>query len=443
PTATSQAPPPPVTSQTVGLLETPKSEAEKALEFLQSREFKQSWHLGYINAHKAYARGATGEGEVVAVIDESLHLENDEFDGNNKIVAASLAWTHPGPGYYTTRGRHQRFSDHGTAVASIAVGARGGTSVSNQVQGVAYKAKLAFFDHTKLGGRFVITDGGHRVFPEKFLNDHGAAIVNISYGLSGDIDKYWEKNSSPATNKKKNRREREQQRRDEKLQDLRIMASQLAQTDTDDADKIIYVWAAGNSHSKNSVSPWAGMGVYFPELRGHVLAVTGVDKAGKYSSGGYNKCGSAKDFCLAAPGVDVWAAVMEKKDPKLIHPHHDVFASEEVKTGVRPFGGTSAAAPQVSGALAVMRQYFSVDHADGTRTYQLGNTELVARLLKTANKTGKFADSDRYGQGLLDLDAATAPVGALATSLSTDPNAQPFNPAAFSLSGNAFGGAMR
>ena len=42
---------------------------------------------------------------------------------------------------------------------------------------------------------------------------------------------------------------------------------------------------------------------------------------------------------------------------------------------------------------------------------QLGNTELVQRLYATANKTGPYADRDIYGQGMMDLGAATRPWG--------------------------------
>jgi len=42
---------------------------------------------------------------------------------------------------------------------------------------------------------------------------------------------------------------------------------------------------------------------------------------------------------------------------------------------------------------------------------QLGNDEIVARLLATADRTGAYADAEIYGQGFLDLDAATRPVG--------------------------------
>ena len=56
----------------------------------------------------------------------------------------------------------------------------------------------------------------------------------------------------------------------------------------------------------------------------------------------------------------------------------------------------------VTGGLAVMKHHFR---------NQLSNTALVARMMATANKTGIYANRAIYGQGLLDLGAATAPVG--------------------------------
>ena len=59
-------------------------------------------------------------------------------------------------------------------------------------------------------------------------------------------------------------------------------------------------------------------------------------------------------------------------------------------------------APHVSGGIALLADYF-----DG----QLGNTEILQRLFTTANKSGIYSISEIYGQGLMDLDAATKPVG--------------------------------
>ncbi len=88
----------------------------------------------------------------------------------------------------------------------------------------------------------------------------------------------------------------------------------------------------------------------------------------------------------------------------------------------------------MSGSLAVLRQYFNG---------QIGNTELVERLLTTANKTGIYADSDTYGQGLVDLDAATAPVGALGTNLPDTANRHLFSESRLALSGGALGNSLQ
>lgn len=69
--------------------------------------------------------------------------------------------------------------------------------------------------------------------------------------------------------------------------------------------------------------------------------------------------------------------------------------------------GTSVAAPQVSGALAALKSMFP----------NLGFQEVRDRILFTANRTGIYADSSIYGQGLLDLDAASRPVGGTLFSL--------------------------
>ena len=71
--------------------------------------------------------------------------------------------------------------------------------------------------------------------------------------------------------------------------------------------------------------------------------------------------------------------------------------------------GTSFAAPMVSGALALMMEHFR-----GTR----GNTEILKRMLDTADRSGRYADPEIYGAGHLDLEAALSPVGSLSAGQS-------------------------
>ena len=63
--------------------------------------------------------------------------------------------------------------------------------------------------------------------------------------------------------------------------------------------------------------------------------------------------------------------------------------------------GTSMAAPLVSAALALLRQNWP--HLDGN--------QLAAILLETADKTIPGYEEHVHGQGLLDMDRATQPVG--------------------------------
>ena len=72
--------------------------------------------------------------------------------------------------------------------------------------------------------------------------------------------------------------------------------------------------------------------------------------------------------------------------------------------GTAAGNGTSFAAPMVAGGLAIMKQLFRDP---------LSNTMLVERLLATADDTGRFANRSVYGRGMMDLEAATSPVGVL------------------------------
>ena len=97
--------------------------------------------------------------------------------------------------------------------------------------------------------------------------------------------------------------------------------------------------------------------------------------------------------------------------------------------------GTSFAAPFVSGGLAVI-----ADHFEG----QLGSQEIVTRLFSTANKKGVYADKAIYGQGLMDLNAATEPVGQVSAMMSLSLSG-PMTPAIFSniqLTSPSFGDAI-
>ena len=177
----------------------------------------------------------------------------------------------------------------------------------------------------------------------------------------------------------------------------------ILQVDRPDAEKTILVYAAGNEGE-----PWSGLGAdlpyYIPELRGHSLAVAATNPDTQAIADYSNRCGPLPSnwdaarhgphYCLAAPGT-----------VRGLLPNPNSPGSGDVD-GIQ---GTSFAAPIVSGALALLMEHFR-----GTR----GNTEVVKRMLATADRSGRYADLETYGAGHLDLEAALSPVGMLNTGQS-------------------------
>ncbi len=175
--------------------------------------------------------------------------------------------------------------------------------------------------------------------------------------------------------------------------------SALWQSDVPASQKTILVYAAGNDGDR---APGLGalLPFFIPELRGHSLAVAATDpKTGaiaEYSNRcgplprGWNAARHGRHYCLAAPGT-----------VRGLVPNASTPGSGAVKDGLQ---GTSYAAPLVSGALALLKEHFR-----GTR----GNTEIVKRMVDTADRFGRYADLETYGAGHLDLEAALSPVGTL------------------------------
>ena len=394
------------------------------------------YHLGMINADAAYARGATGAGETVVVVDSGIRDTHVELAGKVRIITGIGTSCSPtevsrdecaGPG-------------HGTAVAALVAGARDSGANSLNMHGVAFDANIKFIPIRLLGDAPV--DPLHEL---NFYNSWPAnrslfdrsgnyrqyiaqgEILNYSFGVPWALSEWRRLGSNcdstggetgPYACFKYY---------------YRANANALAQVGTDAADRSIVVVAAGNRNGDrydiatwddrrgpviDATSPTAdfALAVAFDDLDlSHVISVVALDRNGRIASYS-NRCGLAKSFCLAAPGTSI------------------ISASGSSNNRYIAGSGTSFAAPLVSGSLAVLRQFFRG---------QIGNTELVNRLLATANRNGIYADSNTYGHGLVDLDTATAPVGMMMTGLSGDPNRRPLADIGIDLAGDAFGTALQ
>lgn len=404
-------------------------------------------HLELIGASAAYARGATGRGERVVVIDSGIDQSHREFPGDKVAVVTgigdSCSPTDAADGECAN-------AEHGTAVAAVAAGARGTSSAGVDMHGVAFDAKITFIptrlrgDSTKLPPLLHLNG---RTWGPSDRDDFDKAsanyrryiaqgkILNLSFGRPWATSE-WEtlgNNCGIAGSGA--------------LACYRYyyqpVASALAQSGTRAADRSIIVQSAANYNGerydrvKNGDGAGAGIDAtspiadallphVFSELEmGHYVVVVAVGADGEIADYS-NRCGVAENFCIAAPGGD----------------GGDALSGGGVDAGILSataggqydaWQGTSFAAPVVSGALAVMRSYFR--NPDGSRS--VGNTELVNRLLATANRNGRYADGDIYGRGLLDLDAATRPMGPMMTA-----SGAPLAGTALEITRGAFSDAM-
>ena len=343
------------------------------VEYEDTQEYQQQYGLDLINASSAYARGATGRGAIIGIMDSGVDNSHQELNGFNKIVSGSYL-------VYQDRSPTTDEKRHGSHVSGIALGERDGSGI----HGVAFDAQL-FFISIELGTAgdtyepatidstvdFTGIDNSWSQLEAEFVTNN-VTVVNGSFGYQGNINDYTEQNIREAFPK---------------------TIDVLAQPQKANQDKTIFVWAAGNGGGYadqgvdySSPEVFGGLAYLLPELRGNTAAVVSVDEDGSISSFS-NRCGVAKDYCLAAPGRSILSIYAEDS------PTYDSYGRAS---------GTSMAAPHVSGGIALLADYF-----EG----QLGNTEILQRLFATANKSGIYAESDIYGQGLMDLNAATQPLG--------------------------------
>ncbi|MFC4727236.1 autotransporter domain-containing protein [Coralloluteibacterium thermophilus] len=139
----------------------------------------------------------------------------------------------------------------------------------------------------------------------------------------------------------------------------------------------LLVWAAGNS-GEDQPSQTASLATIFPELERGWLAVVALDTDDPTALARYsNACGVAMNYCLAAPGSVV---VGGNDDPGNYYV-------------VR---GTSLAAPQVTGAAALVWDAFP----------WFSNDLVRQTLLGTATDLGAPGVDPVFGHGLLDVGRA-------------------------------------
>ena len=338
--------------------------------------------LTQIGAYGAYSRGFTGAGVRIGFVDTGADLKHPDL--KNVILSkgySGLTITDVNRG-------------HGTAMISMAAGAKNGVGV----QGVAYDASIMAY----AGGSYGLLFFSDIAKGIVWNADNRADVINLSLGTRETKTQF----ASYYTNIGNDTYVRKTGVKDP-YADTQLMPSLQYAVSRGS----IVVMAAGNDGNPVPTSP-ANMAKMVDAngnllLGGRAVIVGAVDKnnviasfsnrAGdicqNFAGGVCKDTVKIQDYFLVAPGGSlVWGANANYTS-----------STNATKTMIAQDIGTSASAAFVSGGVAVIKQAWPT----------LKPEQIVQVLLKTATDLGAPGVDAVYGNGLMNLDAATKPIGAL------------------------------
>jgi len=370
-------------------------------------------NLDKIGAPAAWSRGYTGEGSIIAIFDTGIDTDHSEF--KDSIIEAKCFTNVCERGLGTVEDGN-RFG-HGTHVAGIAAANLDGVGTT----GVAYDAELLIGKLAYDGGFFQFNK-----IPEamEWAVNNGADVVNIS---AGTTTSWTYRNSLTEISEGV-------YYADMTFGDYNTLGyNQIYSTNGHGTAMIesmkghetVMVLAAGND--RLAVASQESHIALDSEIGDRVLVVGMFDERknglSKWSNAAGTICrelnddGTCKsdalisDRYIMAPGVYIAAPTNNGEYTTLT--------------------GTSMAAPHVAGAVAIVHQMWP--HMTGANLTKL--------LLNTADtEVITNYDPNKHGQGMLDLDEATLPQGAigLVTTGRIDDNRININDSGvIAMSGNA------
>ena len=368
----------------------------------------------------AYGMGLSGEGKTVAVQDSEWFSSNpDEFA--NTTITSSGPLVAGGPNSTDYHGVHvagtiaANFNNNSATFVTdnssldYTGGSYGGLTplLNYGIMGVAYDADLLLTDYSRTNGGSAIS-GIALNFDA--ASSSSAIAINNSWALgtcqSGNcvytIDRFTDYQAANGTS-------------DITTLEIRDNITSL-NSDANDWQTLIdamatyqstgvIVFASGNDETNDEPNVMAGLPVLVTELADAWLAVGNLDISGSTVTSAAitrhsNECGSAAQFCIYADGTDITSTV-------------GGFGGTVEDAGYQIYSGSSMAAPQVSGAIALLSQAFP-NHTPA---------QLVDRILASANNdfftatgTTSFVNgvshgyNAEFGHGIVNLEAALQPI---------------------------------
>lgn len=345
PTPTPTPTPAPTPAPTPTPTPTPTSSYDTA-------EYRATVGAVSANSLAAYSKGATGLGIKVGIVDSGIDLQSAEFGTRIDPASADVA----GDTSIDDEG------GHGTAVAFTIGGRRNDAGT----HGISFDATLIVARADTPGSCATTKDNGDSgcSFNDSAIArgidlavTNGARVINISLGGSAA--------GAPVIN-----------------------AINRAT-----AAGVIVVIAAGNDGTADP-DPFAQV-ANNAVSRGLVIIA-----------------GSVGPNDSRTPGADVISSFSDKAGNSIVH--YLAAVGEKVRApdnNNTPYlwSGTSFAAPQIAGAVALLAQAFP----------NLTGAQIVSILFQSARDAGDVGPDAVYGQGVLDLTKAFAPIGA--TSIAGTP----------------------
>ena len=434
----------------------------------ESDEYKKDWGLTSMNASTAYALGFDGSGVKIGVMDSGVLLSHPEFGGGRiNIVKSSGVYDKDGMRYPDTKYGNSPFKagssseydetnkgefkkgekfdidgswqagvndSHGTHVSGTMAASRDG----NGMHGVAYKSNLY---SANTGGNDGMTYGpnqDYNFFLKGYnaLADAGVRVINNSWGSNRKVNSAY----SGATGYKPSSGLRHINEYNTNIRDT------ISVTETNNAKdhmylkdlnaakkayyqfvtkgeksfidaayevavkrQVIQVFTAGNRSLMAESFTRAALPYFRPDAEKYWVNVTGQNGTWGYPNGSnangevsdaqrFNLAGNSKWWTIAAPAADIYSSTVNLKTKKAS------YAS---------WGGTSMAAPHVSGALGVIFQRYPYMNAAQVRDTMLTTarqTTLRAghegQPLERWGSDGLGVPSKVWGWGILDLGKA-------------------------------------
>lgn len=302
-----------------------------------------------LNIKSAYDQNLSGAGVKVGVVDGSIKdhpaMPKSVVDHGNFVANSTSN------------------SDHGTKVALVL----SGTDVNGNSYGIAKEVE---FHKANIGTYGKKMDGGAALRAWNDLRKDGVAIINNSWGDVGNtaISKY-QTEADAYLNAKSSA---------EKGGTYIVQIKHLVD------NNVLLVFGTGNDGalhpSTESLLPLAE-----PQLQKGLIAVTGIDSDLNINKNA-NRCGDAKNWCMAANWRMYVSGITATNDEEL----H--------RFGGTVTAGTSIAAPQVTGAAALVKQKYP----------WMSNDNLRTTLLTTATDLGAKGVDSVYGWGLLNIGKAVS-----------------------------------